>query len=102
MESQTIVVVENTLLVRLSARVATRQYFTNLVVVAELREIFESLYMVGVVAKYTVEGGVAILQTTHVDRNDSYSRLEHLLILNQKTVSARYATNENINCLCKF
>jgi glycerol-3-phosphate cytidylyltransferase-like family protein len=76
-ESQAVVVVENTLLVRLSARVATRQYFTNLVVVAELREIFESLYMVGVVAKYTVEGGVAILQTTHVDRNDSYSRLEY-------------------------
>ena len=53
--------------------------------------------MVGIISEYAVKSRVAILQTSHVDRNHRYTWLEYLLIRNQQSCGTRYTTDENVH-----
>lgn len=97
MQSETIVIVYYTLILRSTARVTSSKHLPYLIVVLEQREIPESLHVVRVITKNAVEACVAILQSPHVDRYYSNTRLERLFILDKQTIGACDAADEYID-----
>lgn len=101
-EAEAVVVVNDALGVGTSAGVAAGEHFTNLIVVVVLWEILKSAHMVGVIAKDAVEGGVAVLQPTHVDGDDCDARLECLLVFDKESLRVGDATDEHIGTVRHF
>jgi len=59
------------------------EHLLKLVELPELRKVSKALYVVGIVGKDLVEGGVAVLEAACMNRNNEYSRLKQPLVLNE-------------------
>src|SRR5574344_1057499 len=99
MKSKTIIVVNDTLVIRCSSGVATSKYFSNFIISFELFEIFEAAHMIGIITKNPVKHSITIHKSFCVNRYNCDTWLKQVYILNDVSSSKCHTTKKNIRLL---
>jgi hypothetical protein len=79
-ECNSIVVAQDAFVLACTPRVPALQNVVELIVLAELVEVFEILYLRGVIAEHFVEEEVTVLETSHVNGDECNARPEEAVI----------------------